>query len=140
MSELLSQLVRFAKPNLAFILTSVALGAAAEACTTVPLPKSRFPKAIATNNQLVLALSALEDVLPTPRIMTELVKRCEMLCQLEFSNYGGSHYLATSMVDQIQSELASFRVIPWLTDELPELEKAVMDAVQAVQTNITVNF
>ena len=140
MADLAAQLIRFAKPNLAFILSSVALGAAAEACMAAPLPKSRFPQATSTNNQLVLALSALEDVLPEPRIMTELVRRCEMLCQLEFNNYGGAHYLATNMVNQIQTELASFRVIPWLTDELPELEKAVMEAVQAVQTNITVNF
>jgi hypothetical protein len=140
MSGLAAQLIRFAKPNLAFILSSVALGAAAEACTRVPLPKSRFPHAISTNNQLVLALSALEDVLPDARIMTALVRRCEMLCQLEFNTYGGAQYLATSMVGQIQTEVEAFRTIPWLSDDLPELEHDVMEAVRAVQTNISVNF
>jgi hypothetical protein len=140
MAQLAAQFLRFAKPNLAFIASSVVFGVAAEACMSVPAPTSRFPHAISTNNQLVLALSALEEVLPNPKLMTELVRQCEALCSLEFNKYAGAHYLATSIVDQIQKELATFRVIPWLSDDLQELEDAVMESVRAVQTNISVNF
>jgi hypothetical protein len=44
------------------------------------------------------------------------------------------------MVGQIQTEVEAFRTIPWLSDDLPELEHDVMEAVRAVQTNISVNF
>jgi hypothetical protein len=43
-------------------------------------------------------------------------------------------------MNDIQRELYSFRVIPWLTEDLSEIEDGIMQAVLAVQNNIDVEF
>jgi hypothetical protein len=119
----------------------MALGAVVEkGITASASSESRFPKSIATNIQLVTALTSLEDVLPNPLMMGPLVKLCEGLCCLEFQPYLGARYLATEMVRQIEIEVKKFRVIPWLTEDLAEIEAGVMDAVHVIQTNISANF
>jgi hypothetical protein len=129
-----------AKNNLGFIVTSTLVGAAIGSLTSAKPPCSRFPPAISTNLQLVTALSALEEVLPNPLLMTKLVLHCERLCTLEFNAYSGAQYLAVVVLNDIQHELHSFRVIPWLSEDLFELEEAVMQAVMNVQNNIGVEF
>jgi hypothetical protein len=136
----LSQLLQFVRPNAMLLASSMAVGAVIDKCFSMPGPVSRFPPGISSNLQLVTALAALEEVLPDARLMTNLVKMCESLCRLEFDSYSGAQYLATQIVSQIKQEIVSYRVIPYLTEDLPELEDAVMDAVRAVQTNISVNF
>ena len=136
----LAQLFQFARPNAMLLASSVVVGAVVDKCFSLPGPMSRFPPGISSNLQLVSALTALEEVLPDARLMTKLVKMCESLCRLEFDSYSGAQYLATQIVSQIKQEIVSYRVIPWLAEDLPELEDAVMEAVKAVQTNISVNF
>lgn len=136
----LAKLFQFARPNAMLLASSMVVGAVVDKCFSLNGPVSRFPPGISANLQLVSALTALEEVLPNPLLMTNLVKLCESLCRLEFDSYGGAQYLATQIVGQIKQELLTYRVIPWLTEDLPELEDGVMDAVQAVQTNISVNF
>jgi hypothetical protein len=136
----LSQLLQFVRPNAMLLASSMVVGAVIDKCFSMPGPVSRFPPGISSNLQLVTALAALEEVLPDARLMTNLVKMCESLCRLEFDSYSGAQYLATQIVSQIKQEIVSYRVIPYLTEDLPELEDAVMDAVRAVQTNISVNF
>lgn len=135
-----SSLLGYAKNNLGFIVTSTIVGAALGTLTDAKPPCSRFPPAISTNLQLVTALSAMEEVLPDPRLMTKLVLHCERLCTLEFNAYSGAQYLAVVVLNDIQRELHSFRVIPWLSEDLFELEEAVMQAVLNVQNNIGVEF
>lgn len=137
----LSGLWAFAKPNAMLLATTMALGALVErSITASSSSESRFPRAIASNIQLVTALTSLEDVLPNPLMMGPVVRLCESLCRLEFQPYMGARYLAIEMVRQIEAELIKFRVIPWLTEDLIDIEVAVMDAVRVVQTNISVNF
>lgn len=123
------------------LAASVGLGVVVEKIVTESSNSvCRYPDAIAANIQLMTALTALEDVLPNPRMMVKLVSLCEGLCRLEFNHYMGSHYLANDMVGQIKNELKTFRVIPWLTEDLIEIEAAVMEAVQVIKTNICINF
>lgn len=135
-----AQLLSFAKHNLGFIVSSTVVGAAIGQLTSAKPPDSRFPPAISTNLQLVTALTALEEVLPNPLMMAKLVLHCERLCALEFNAYTGAQYLAVVVMNDIQRELYSFRVIPWLTEDLSEIEDGIMQAVLAVQNNIDVEF
>ena len=131
----------YAKPNAMLLAASMGLGAVIEKVVTESSKSvCRYPDAIAANIQMMTALTALEDVLPNPRMMAKLVNLCEGLCRLEFNHYLGAQYLAHDMVSQIKSELKTFRVIPWLTEDLIEIEAGVVDAVQVIQTNICVNF
>ena len=135
-----AKLLSFAKHNLGFILSSTVVGAAIGSLTSAKPPDSRFPPAISTNLQLVTALTALEEVLPNPLMMAKLVLLCERLCTLEFNAYTGAQYLAVVVMNDIQRELYSFRVIPWLTEDLSEIEDGILQAVLAVQNNIDVEF
>lgn len=135
-----ARLLSFAKHNLGFIVSSAVVGAAIGKLTSAKHPDSRFPPAISTNLQLVTALAALEEVLPNPLMMAKLVLHCERLCTLEFNAYSGAQYLAVVIVNDIQRELHSFRVIPWLTEDLSEIEDGVTQAVLAVQNNIDAEF
>jgi len=135
-----AKLLSFAKHNLGFIVSSTVVGAAIGQLTSAKPPDSRFPPAISTNLQLVTALTALEEVLPDPLMMGKLVLQCERLCALEFNAYTGAQYLAVVVMNEIQRELYSFRVIPWLTEDLSEIEEGIMQAVLAVQNNIDVEF
>lgn len=140
MQKVIGDMLGYAKNNLGFIVTSTVVGVAVGTLNSVEPPRSRFPPAISTNLQLVTALTALEEVLPEPRLMTKLVFNCERLCALEFNAYTGAQYLAVVLLNDIQRELHSFRVIPWLSEDLSELEDGVMTAVLAVQSNIGVEF
>jgi hypothetical protein len=137
----LETLWAYAKPNAMLLATTMAVGAMVEKGISASLKlECRYPKAIASNLQLMTALTALEDVLPNPRLMANLVRLCEGLCQLEFKPYLGARYLALEMVSQIETEVKRFRVIPWLTEDLADIEAGIMEAVKIIETNISANF
>lgn len=99
-------------------------------------PVSRFPAGIATNLELASALESLEDVLPNPLIMKQLIMLCETLCRLEFGNAIGTHYQAAELMHLIKQELGRFKIIPWLSEDMDAFETSIMQAVQCIQSNI----
>ena len=99
--------------------------------------QSRFPNAIAYNGEVVSALEALEEVLPTPKLLHQVVCLVNQLCLLEHTPTFNSTYIAVELEGKIAAELTRLTRIPWLEEAIVEYNQRLITALSSVTTNIS---